>query len=226
MNNDFTKIAFKIKIKEACENILIERIKLFSQAVTLAQESANTEEKSSMGDKHEASRAMSHNDIAMNMTQLTQAKKDLQTVQSLQIQPLSEKINQGSLFEIVNQEFFVGVGLGKINVDNKTVSVISYLSPLFLRVKMKTAGDIVLFGNKEEKITEVFWTALRQQKPLKKANFCLSAGNPDVVVVRISFHDNIKEILTNTYIADSSFFLNCLFRVDRVSRYFLKSPRR
>jgi len=106
MNNDFTKIAFKIKIKEACENILIERIKLFSLAVTLAQESANTEENSSMGDKHEASRAMSHNDIAMNMTQLTQAKKDLQTVQSLQIQPLSEKINQGSLFEIVNQEFF------------------------------------------------------------------------------------------------------------------------
>jgi hypothetical protein len=156
MNNDFTKIAFKIKIKEACENILIERIKLFSLAVTLAQESANTEEKSSMGDKHEASRAMSHNDIAMNMTQLTQAKKDLQTVQSLQIQPLSEKITQGSVFEIVNQEFFVGVGLGKINVDNKTVSVISYLSPLFLRVKMKTAGDIVLFGNKEEKITEVF----------------------------------------------------------------------
>jgi hypothetical protein len=124
--------------------------------VTLAQESANTEEKSSMGDKHETSRAMSHNDIAMNMTQVTQAKKDLQIVQSLQIRPLSEKITQGSVFEIANQEFFVGVGLGTVIVDTNIVYAISYLSPLFLRVKMKTAGDIVLFGNKEEKIREVF----------------------------------------------------------------------
>jgi hypothetical protein len=156
MFDNSNRIAFKIQLKQACVGILNERIDRFLGAISLAQESANNEEKSSMGDKHETSRSMSHNDIAMNMTQLTQAKKDLQIVQSLQIQPLCEKITQGSFFQIANQEFFVGVGLGNIHVNYKTVCVISYLSPLFLRVKMKTAGDIVLFGNKEEKIREVF----------------------------------------------------------------------
>jgi hypothetical protein len=156
MQDDFNKIALKIKIKQACENILTERINLFSQAMALAQESANNQEKSSVGDKHETSRAMSHNEIEMNLSQLTQAKKDLQIVQSLQIESLSDKITQGSCFQIVNQEFFVGVGLGNIHVDNKTVCVISYLSPLFLIAKMKRVGDFVVFKNQEEKITDVF----------------------------------------------------------------------
>ncbi len=156
MFDNSNKIAFKIQLKQACVGILNERIDRFLGAISLAQESANNQEKSAMGDKHETSRSISQNEVEMNVTNLSQAKKDLQMLQSIQVEQLSKNIKNGSVFELSNQLFFVGVGLGTIKVGANTVYAISYLSPLFLRVKMKTAGDIVLFGNKEEKIREVF----------------------------------------------------------------------
>jgi hypothetical protein len=56
------------------------------------------------------------------------------------------------------------------------------------------------------------------------ANCWLSAVNPDVVFVRISFHDNIRKFLQTltsppdrTGRADSCFF-NCLFRVEKTTK--------
>ena len=59
-----------------CTALLVQRITVSETAMKNAQESANSEDKSSAGDKYETSRAMGHLDRDMNAKQLLVAKQD------------------------------------------------------------------------------------------------------------------------------------------------------
>jgi len=150
------KLAFKSSVKQACIELLTERIRHISQAMAQAQESANNQEKSSMGDKHETSRAISQAERDMNAIQLLQAKKDFEFIEAININKMSDTILVGSIFKLHDQLFFVAVGLGIINVGKTSVMVISHLSPLFQSLKTKIAGTKILFMDKEEEIKEVY----------------------------------------------------------------------
>jgi len=150
------KIAFKNEVKKACVAIIYERIKNASNAMEQAQESANNQEKSSVGDKHETARAIGQAERDMNARQLLQAKEDLRFLETIQIQKSFLNISTGSLFQINEALFFVAVGLGSVKVTNKVVTVISHLSPLFGSLKMKKLGDTAVFQDKKIKIVDVY----------------------------------------------------------------------
>ncbi|MES2680281.1 MAG: 3-oxoacyl-ACP synthase [Bacteroidota bacterium] len=150
------KIAFKIKIKDACLSLLKERIANALQAMTHAQEAANNQEKSSVGDKHETSRAISQAERDMNARQLQQAEKDLHFLEAISVEQLFESVVNGCVFKIGEQLFFVAIGLGALTIDDKTLMVISHQSPLFLEFKMKKRGDKGSFRAKQQQIEEVF----------------------------------------------------------------------
>ncbi len=150
------KITFKIKLKESCVTLLKERIANALQAMNQAQESANNQEKSSVGDKHETSRAISQAERDMNARQLQQAEKDLHFVENMNVEQVSHNIVNGSVFKIQEQFFFVAIGLGAISVENTNVMVISHQSPIFLSLKMKKRGEMGGFRGIEQVISEVF----------------------------------------------------------------------
>jgi hypothetical protein len=152
---NFFNNAFKEEIKKVCLFVLKERINHASMAMQLAQETANNQEKSSVGDKYETARAMSQIDRDMNAGQLEKAQLEYAFLENIHTTQIHQCIALGCLFELDDILFFVATGLGSITVLQKSIMIISHQSPLFEQVKMKKVGDMVTFKNELKKITNV-----------------------------------------------------------------------
>lgn len=148
--------AFKQSVKQACIDVLTLRMNTISLAMDQAQDSANNQEKSSAGDKHETARAIGQAERDMNARQLLQVRTDLKFLESIQVDQIFKSIALGAIFQLNDQLFFVALGLGSLRVDEKTVMVISHLSPLFLNLKSKQKNEVVLFQNEETLVQAVF----------------------------------------------------------------------
>lgn len=157
LNNIEDKLAFKQKIKEACAQIIGKRIETARAAMQQAQESANSDEKSSAGDKHETSRAMGHLDSEMNARQLSQALHDLETLHKLNTSTILTKAAPGTVIITTgNDVFFIGAGLGVISIDNNEVIVLSPAAPLAIQLASKKEGDTFSFKGKSTSIKSIF----------------------------------------------------------------------
>jgi hypothetical protein len=150
------KIKFKELLKKECCFVLKKRSINSNSAMQDSQESANNKEKSSAGDKYETSRAMGQIDRDMYAYQLLEAEKDMNIITNLEIDKINQVIKPGSVFEINSQLIFVAIGLGTILVNNISVLVISYKSPLYEQLKFKTVGDYVFFKNENHQIETIF----------------------------------------------------------------------
>jgi hypothetical protein len=150
------KIKFKELLKKECGFVLKKRSINSNSAMQDSQESANNQEKSSAGDKYETSRAMGQIDRDMYAYQLLEAEKDMTIITNLEIDKINQVIKPGSVFEINSQLIFVAIGLGTILVNNISVLVISYKSPLYEQLKFKTVGDHVFFKNEKHQIETIF----------------------------------------------------------------------
>lgn len=150
------KIKFKELLKKECGFVLKKRSINSNSAMQDSQESANNQEKSSAGDKYETSRAMGQIDRDMYAYQLLEAEKDMTIITNLEIDKINQVIKPGSVFEINSQLIFVAIGLGTILVNNISVLVISYKSPLYEQLKFKSVGDHVFFKNENHQIETIF----------------------------------------------------------------------
>ena len=150
------KIKFKELLKKECCFVLKKRSINSNSAMQDSQESANNQEKSSAGDKYETSRAMGQIDRDMYAYQLLETEKDMNIITNLEIDKINQVIKPGSVFEINSQLIFVAIGLGTILVNNISVLVISYKSPLYEQLKFKSVGDLVFFKNENHQIETIF----------------------------------------------------------------------
>jgi transcription elongation GreA/GreB family factor len=154
--SDAGKLQFKQDIKDTCRSMLMQRIATAQTAMQQAQESANTEDKSSAGDKHETSRAMSQIESEMNAKQLAQAQRDLEALEKLNTSIIHEKILPGAVVVGGEQTFFIGCGLGIVAVDDKQVIALSPQAPLATQLMNKKKGDKFPFKGKQVMIEQVF----------------------------------------------------------------------
>lgn len=154
--SDEERLPLKQRIAEACRAALQQRIKTAQAAIRQAQESANSEEKSSAGDKHETSRAMSQLDTEMNGRQMTQAERDLAAMDKLNTQSIFEKVVPGAVIVAGNELFFIGTGLGIVSIGEMQVIALSPQAPLAAQLLHKKAGDRFMFKGKEVTIAQIF----------------------------------------------------------------------
>lgn len=152
MNN---KIEIKQVLKAECIRILEERIEHASAAMLSAQEAANSEGKSSAGDKYETSRAMGQQDRDMNARQLEQARKDLAFIQSLDVSNKNESILVGSLVYCKEGIFFIAAGLGSITLGKEIIHIVSPAAPLANLLLHKKGGDKISMNGKDFEILEI-----------------------------------------------------------------------
>jgi len=75
--NEAQKLDLKFQLFKRCETILLEKESDALQQILDAQNAANNEDKSSAGDKHETSRALSQNTRDLNARILVEIKNDL-----------------------------------------------------------------------------------------------------------------------------------------------------
>ncbi|MEI6507127.1 MAG: hypothetical protein WCO54_01500 [Bacteroidota bacterium] len=144
MNN-----SLKHKIYNECIRLLEARISDYRIAMNAAQEAANSDDKSSAGDKYETARAMGQLDRDMNAKQLFEAQSELQSIIKIDLDYISESAQIGSLIETSNGIYFIAVGIGVLEIEKQKIIVLSPKSPLAKEMMSKKIGNQFLFNSKE-----------------------------------------------------------------------------
>lgn len=150
------KTAFKIRLKEYCQHTIDQRIQTGRDFIANAQQAANLEEKSSAGDKYETSRAMNHLEKDMYARQLAANIAELSFLHAINISEIYTKATQGAFIQCEHFNFFIAAGLGKQILEGKTIFFLSPKAPLAQLLEGKSAGDSIIFNEKENRIVEVF----------------------------------------------------------------------
>jgi transcription elongation GreA/GreB family factor len=146
----------KEKIFEACLSEIDQRINFFQKLLNELSDGAKNDAKSSAGDKHETS---------LSMMQIEQEKirKQLKEVQEMKaifvkINPLinSSKINLGSVVQTNIGNFYIAVSIGKLNVNNTELFVISQQSPIANKLLGLTVNDQIELNARKIIIQAIF----------------------------------------------------------------------
>ncbi len=122
--------AFKEKLLEQCKFLLDRKIELISFAMDELRTSMENETKSSVGDKHETSRARMQADHEKLAWQLDELKGMYELLNKVDLERSTEIVSNQNLVLTNKGLFFIVIPLGKVDLEEKTVFVISPVSPL------------------------------------------------------------------------------------------------
>lgn len=139
-----------------CLEMVQNRIEGTTEAMEAAQQAANQEGKSSVGDKYETTRAMMQRERAQMAQQLAESVKLKKALLSLDADKENENIEPGTLVKTANGLFYFAVGLGKVEVEGTQLFAISGASPIGRLMAGKKAGEAFSFNGRDFQIEEIF----------------------------------------------------------------------
>lgn len=138
-----------------CSNAIEQRVAHGKEALSLAQESANDETKSSAGDKHETGRAMAQLEAEKANAQLNQAMNLKHQLEKLDSSIQTEKVVVGSLVICKTACFLLTVSAGKLEHEGQTYFAISADSPIGKLLLGKSEGDSITFNGVTHEIIAI-----------------------------------------------------------------------
>src|SRR4051812_27814823 len=123
-------VNFKANLLHKCREILNAKAAALRDSLTQVTGSMESESKSSMGDKHETSRARMQADETTLRRQLSDVEDQLSELERINISQLESAAFRGSVVETNRGLFFIAVAIGKVFVEDREVMVISPNSPI------------------------------------------------------------------------------------------------
>ena len=145
------------KLFSACLDYVNLRIDTSKQAMVDAQESANTEEKSSAGDKYETGRAMMQIERDKAAQQLNEAMKLKQVLDQINNTEVRQSVV--SLGSVVitssSPHFYVAISVGKIQIDGAEYIALAPQSPIGKALLNLKVNDTFMYNNKSCTIVEI-----------------------------------------------------------------------
>lgn len=139
---------------DASNRLVENRLTSITFELNKIQQDANSETKSSMGDKYETGRAMAQNE----KTKLNQNKiiflKHQQSLSKIK-QSDAKTIEFGSVVETNNMNIFLSTAIGELLIDKKAYFAISPVTPLGNQLIGKKEGDSFTFNGQNWEITSV-----------------------------------------------------------------------
>ncbi|MDF2450043.1 MAG: 3-oxoacyl-ACP synthase [Bacteroidota bacterium] len=136
----------KQKLIEACNHYFRNKIASLMSIIGDIENSSNSENKSSAGDKHETSKAMMQLEREKLGTQLREAENQLAEFEKIDFNRSFQVVEQGCLVETGEGLFFIAGSAGRLVLDDQTAFVISIKSPLANVMLGHKKGDTVLFN--------------------------------------------------------------------------------
>jgi transcription elongation GreA/GreB family factor len=146
---------FKTKIKLHCLYLLEQKKVSLLDSIKRVTEAANNETKSSAGDKHETSRAHMQLEQEKLSKQLNELNEQIEELSKINIDIIQNNIGKGSLVKTQSAYIFIATGIGKIQIDQETVYVISRESPLGKKIIGLNPGDKTALNETEYVIESV-----------------------------------------------------------------------
>ena len=145
----------KKEVIKAIEKELEERLAISTQTYNDALESRNNDTKSSAGDKYETSRAMMQQEMDNAEVRIHQVKVFKNELKRLPIKEKTDIIISGSFVETDRGLYFLGLSLGKLEIQNQIVYAISTASPLGKMLLHKKVGDEINLNNTQQTIKSI-----------------------------------------------------------------------
>ena len=145
----------KSELLKLCKNFVQDRIKNAESAMQNAQQSANSEERSTAGDKHDTARAMSHLEQEKSAKYLDEAIKLKRALSELLKAQPSDVIDFGSLVVTNQGVYFIALSIGATKLNDVNYFIVSPTSPIAIAFKGLKAGDAATFNGRNFIIEEV-----------------------------------------------------------------------
>jgi transcription elongation GreA/GreB family factor len=138
----------KEQVKSACLALLKHRIDSFVADEKSAKASAESDTKSSAGDKHETAREMVQQEREMIGRRISEAEKQLGELMKIIETESSNTIQAGSLINSTLGWMYLSISLGSIMIDDLKVNIVSMDSPVGKLLKGKSIGDTIELNGK------------------------------------------------------------------------------
>ncbi|RSK35516.1 3-oxoacyl-ACP synthase [Hymenobacter metallilatus] len=138
-----------------CLAYVQERIAACQAAIRAAQESANSETKSSAGDKYETGRAMAQNERDRNAVQLQQAQQLQGELLRINPEVPCDTVRPGALVHTSMGTFYLGISAGKLTVEGQDYFAVSAAAPVAAALAGKRAGEKAVFNGKPVQVTAI-----------------------------------------------------------------------
>ena len=149
------KNQIKSALYKSCEEYINQRIDTIEQGLISIQESRNNETKSSAGDKFETGRAMMQMEEEKNIKQLSEAIIVKNELLKIKLERTIKRIETGSLVTTDRGEYFISIGIGKVELNGQLYYCVSEQSPIGLALKDKRVGDEIDFNGSNLKIKDI-----------------------------------------------------------------------
>lgn len=138
-----------------CLAFVEQRIASAQEAISIAQQSANEETKSSAGDKYETGRAMAQLEIEKNSSQLAESLKLKQSLEKIEVDQRTETVRPGSLVKTNHGNFYLTISAGQFTIDNEDYFAISPASPIGQKLVGLHVEQSFSFNKKEFLVLQV-----------------------------------------------------------------------
>jgi hypothetical protein len=147
---------------ELKELFLAELISLVDQkvgnaiaAIESTTESKNTATKSTAGDKHETGRAMMERELALSNSQLQKALIQKNELSKISLEMTFSNVKPGALVITSQGNYFISIGLGRVNVNGNECYAISGGSPIGLVLMGSKKGQNINFQGRNIEIIAI-----------------------------------------------------------------------
>jgi len=147
MSNDL-----KVQLYNFCLDFANTRISNAHKAMSDAQNSANSETKSTAGDKHDTARAMMQLEVEQQAKQFSEANKFKQALAQFTPESGKDTVALGSLVLTNTANYYLSISVGKIEIKEDLYFAISPLSPIGKELLGLKQGDSFQFNGQNIKI--------------------------------------------------------------------------
>ncbi len=140
----------------ACLAYVHMRLDAARAGMAAAQESSNSETKSSAGDKYETGREMANQERDRHAAQFHEAQQLLAALQKINPELPSDTVRTGALVATSLGLFYLSIGAGKLTTaEGQEFLAVSPAAPVVAALSGKRAGDEVVFNGKAVRVLAV-----------------------------------------------------------------------
>lgn len=138
-----------------CKKFVDDKLEIVNQIIISNQNALQSETKSSAGDKHETGRAMLQLEMEKASQQFSVISNMNEVLQRIDINTNNKIAKLGSLIHTNQGRYFLAISVGKIDIVDKEIFVISPSSPIGKLLLGKVIGETIYFNGKQIEILEI-----------------------------------------------------------------------
>ncbi|MDR2222974.1 MAG: hypothetical protein LBE34_09565 [Flavobacteriaceae bacterium] len=142
-------MTLKEKLKTLCVQRLNDKVEAFQGIVDDLSAGAQSDAKSSAGDKHETALSMMHLEQENISSKIRESLELLEVISKVDEAKKSEVVEFGSVVRLNSVYLFLSSALPKVDIDNISILPISIDAPIAKMAMGRKMGDTFTFNNNE-----------------------------------------------------------------------------